>query len=306
MIKLIFLLYFLFTLDVFAAKQIVLTVDDLPGWNLQTDTKPTFLDLMSDVLVKEKIPATGFVIGKLATKSEIHLNALKTWASKGLPLANHTWDHVKYSTQTVKEFLEGVNKTEKILLPLRKQYGPWPLAFRFPMLNQGDSAEQEMAANKYFQDTKTLHAHVSVDTSDWAFAQYYSKFLLTNPTKLKKLEELYLDHIFDCLDWAEQASNTIYQEQIPQIILLHANAINGNMLQTIIEGLKKRDYTFISLEQALNDKAYVNYKHKIAYQPSDNYYFHMSHILNKPLPSGRDRSSYQYFVDYWEPKIKAL
>jgi len=306
MIKLIFILSFLIISSAVSAKQIVITVDDLPGWNMPIESNPNFLDLIGDALAKEQIPATGFIIGKLASQSDGHSQALERWASKGLPLANHTWDHVKYSSQTVKEFLKGVNKTEDLLSPLRKKYGPWPLAFRFPMLNQGSSLEQEAAANKYFQDTKTLHAHVSVDTSDWAFAQYYSQFSLSDPSKLKKLESLYLDHIFDCLDWAEQASSAIYQEQIPQIILLHANALNGSMMKSIIDGLSKRGYAFISLEKALNNKAYLNYKHKIAYQPSDNFFFHMSHMLNKPLLAGRDRSSYQYFKDYWEPKIKAL
>ncbi|MCB0348518.1 MAG: polysaccharide deacetylase family protein [Bdellovibrionales bacterium] len=306
MINLIFLLPLLIASNVFAAKQIVITVDDLPGWGLPAGTNPNFLDLIGDALVKEQVPATGFVIGKLASQSSDHALTLERWASKGLPLANHTWDHVKYSSQTVQEFLVGVERTENILLPIRKKYGPWPLAFRFPMLNQGNTLEQEVAANKYFQDTKTLLAHVSVDTSDWAFAQYYSQFLLQDPSKLKKLEDLYLQHIFDCLDWAEKASDHLFSKQIPQIILLHSNSLNGKLMGAILDGLKQRGYTFIGLEKALNDKVYASYKYKIIYQPADHFYFHMSNILNKPLPSGRDRSSYQYFKDYWEPKIKAL
>lgn len=288
------------------SKKIVITVDDLPGREIQKSSPSDFLAQIVDTLKAEKIPATGFVIGRLASQSERQLNALLYWARHGLPLANHNWDHVEYSSQTVEQFLEGVRKTEDLLKPLRIKYGPWPLAFRFPMLNQGDTPEKEKAVNKYFADTKTLFSHVSVDTSDWAFAQYYENFLKNTPEKTVKLEKLYLAHVLDCVEYAESALQAVFGKQIPQIILLHANQLNCKMMGEIIKILRQRGYEFTGLEKALNDSAYLAYKYKIAYQPADHFFFQMAQVLSKSLPQGPDCSSYKYFQTLWEKKIKSL
>jgi peptidoglycan/xylan/chitin deacetylase (PgdA/CDA1 family) len=285
-----------------AEKLIVITVDDLPAWG---DQSLKVLKPIADELSASNVPATGFVIGKLAQGEEA-LKSIHYWAAKGLSLANHSWDHKKYSNQTVQDFFDGIQKTEDILKRIRKNFGPWPQAYRFPMLDQGDTEEKLMAANEYFFKSKTLLAHVSVDTSDWAFAEHYAKFIKqTDSHRMAKLESLYIDHIFDCLNYAEDASERIFDGQIPQILLLHANFLNAKMMGDIVKGLKNRGYKFVSLEVALNHPAYLPYKYKIAYQPADHFFFHMSHVLQRPLPSGPDRTSYRYFQNYWEKKILA-
>ncbi|HLE12712.1 MAG: hypothetical protein A2504_16885 [Bdellovibrionales bacterium RIFOXYD12_FULL_39_22] len=295
-----------FTSYAHAEKVIAITVDDLPGWESQNQNIQPFLRQITDTLNAELIPATGFVIGKLAAQSNVQIQSLHYWASHGLILANHTWDHEKYSSQSVDEFLVSLNKTQAFLKPFQTQYGPWPFAFRFPMLNQGDTKKQEIAANNYFFETQTMLAHVSVDTSDWAFAQYYRDFLTTDFKKANKLTEIYLEHIFDCVSYAEEASDKIFSKQIPQIILLHANQLNGKMMKSLIKGLRARGYSFISLEAALSSDVYLQFKYKIAYQTNDHFFYHMSKVLNKSLPSGPDRSSYEYFQTYWEKKISEL
>jgi peptidoglycan/xylan/chitin deacetylase (PgdA/CDA1 family) len=149
------------------AKSIVITIDDLPGRRAPTATAKQSLEKIANILVKYHVPATGFVIGELATRSPENTTAIENWANAGLSLGNHTWTHRKYSALSVDEYLLEIQKTEEFLRRFRKQADA-VLTFRFPMLNQGDTKEKEDAINKYLQKTNTLLAHVSVDTSDWA------------------------------------------------------------------------------------------------------------------------------------------
>ncbi len=251
------------------------------------------------------MPATGFVIGHLGSESNGNREALRIWAEARLPLANHSWTHSRYSKITKEEFISELRNTEKLLESYRKRFGPWPLAFRFPMLDQGDTKEKEKVANDYFNSTNTYLAHVSIDTSDWAFAKYYNNFISENPTAIKKLEDLYLEHIFDCVAFSEEASEKIFSKQIPQIFLIHANSLNAAVLGKIIEGFRQRQYKFISFPEAMNDVAYQPYQHKIVHQPSDHFFLNMSSLQGIQL-SKPDKSSYQYFQSHWEPKIKKL
>ncbi|OFZ82205.1 MAG: hypothetical protein A2583_04695 [Bdellovibrionales bacterium RIFOXYD1_FULL_53_11] len=287
--------------------KIAVTVDDLPGWHLvKSGNAQKTASLFASVFKQHKVPATGFVIGALASRTKDSMNALTVWSNAGLVLANHTWDHVPYDKSSTKEFWSGVARTEKLLAPFYKRYG-WNRIFRFPMLNQGDIPEKETAANEYFFSTKTLLAHVSVDTSDWAFARYYDQFTETGDlTAIKNLEALYFKHIMDCVKYAEEASAAIFSKQIPQILLIHANQLNAVMLPDILKELRLQKYDFISLESVLDSPEYRPFRYKIIYQPADHFFYHMSHELKRDLPQGLDRSSYRYFKSYWEPQIKKL
>ena len=283
-----------------ATKQIALTFDDLPGWGYAGHTTVQGLSKIAHTLQNQHIPATGFLIGGKTADAPDHMEAVEAWAKAGLPLANHSWSHQKYSSISIETFIDELKRTENLLEPLRKKYGPWTLAFRFPMLNQGDTPEKEAAANAYFEATGTLLAHVSVDTSDWAFANYFND---APPSSVAKILRLYQEHILDCLSYAEEASQQIFGRQIPQILLLHATGLNASALPSLLKQLRVHGYEFITLDAALSSTPYSPYRHKIVYQPSDHFYFHMAHVLNKTLPTP-DRTSYRYFQEHWEPQLK--
>ena len=306
----IFVLFFIFNSWAVASpnKQVAITIDDLPGWQpVNQGIAEKILTSLSSALKKEKVPATGYLIGELSQRTVDAKRAIEIWASTGLALGNHTWNHISYSKADSKDFWDGVKKTELVLEPLRNKYGPWPLSFRFPMLNQGNTQDKKLAADEYLEKTKTLLAFVSIDTSDWAFAQYYDEAIEKNDAKkMKAIQSLYLNHIFDCIDYAEKASKAVFLKQIPMIILLHANSLNAKKLNEIILHFKKLSYSFISITDALNSEMYLPYRYKIPYTPSgDNFFAQMGHILIKDLPQP-DRSSYDYFHKYWEPKLKNL
>jgi hypothetical protein len=58
-------------------------------------------------------------------------------------------------------------------------------------------------------------------------------------------------------DYFERQSMELFGREVPQILLLHANALNADCLPALLAQLKNRGYAFISLEEALKDPAYA-------------------------------------------------
>ena len=57
-------------------------------------------------------------------------------------------------------------------------------------------------------------------------------------------------------EFAEMLSLQSFRREIPQVLLIHANQLNANTLDTLLTLLERRGYRFITLDQALADPAY--------------------------------------------------
>ncbi len=54
----------------------------------------------------------------------------------------------------------------------------------------------------------------------------------------------------------EGLSQDLFTDEIPQILLLHANNLNADIFHDLINMMRSRGYSFISLREALSHPAY--------------------------------------------------
>lgn len=73
---------------------------------------------------------------------------------------------------------------------------------------------------------------------------------------MQKVGKAYLPYVERELDYWERQSVKLFGREIKQILLFHANTINAQYFGQIAKMLKKRGYKFITLNEALQDKAY--------------------------------------------------
>ncbi len=71
-----------------------------------------------------------------------------------------------------------------------------------------------------------------------------------------RLASAYLDYMEAMVAYYEGQSRALFQREIPQVLLLHANALNARLLPDLVNRLRSRAYAFIDLETALRDPAY--------------------------------------------------
>jgi peptidoglycan-N-acetylglucosamine deacetylase len=247
--------------SIFAQRQIAITFDDLvfvPNDDIkqiQTLTKK-----LLTTLKKNKVPAIGFVNeGKLNKPNEFEARTaiLKMWIDAGFELGNHTYSHIDMFKATAEEFQADLLSGEVVTKKLLANQGKQERYFRHPFLNTGASPEKKSAFDKIIADNHYTVAPVSVDNGDYIFAAVYSDALKKNDRELmKRISDAYIPYMDSVLNFYEKQSKTLLGYELKQILLVHANTINADHFGAMIQMMKKRGYDFISLEEALRDKAY--------------------------------------------------
>jgi peptidoglycan-N-acetylglucosamine deacetylase len=253
-----------FTIPAHAQRQIAITFDDLifvPNDNVE-QVKMLTTKLLK-TLRQNKVPTIGFVNeGKINRQNEIEARTgiLKMWIDAGFELGNHTYSHIDMFSATPEKFEEDLVRGEQITKKLLAAKGKKEIYFRHPYLNTGASLEKKIAFDKIIAAHNYIVAPVTVDNSDYMFAAVYADAMKKNDRALmQRVAEAYVPYMNAVLEFYEKQSQTLLGYEIKQILLVHANPLNADHFGAVIAMMKKRGYKFISLTEALTDKAYQSH-----------------------------------------------
>ena len=86
-------------------------------------------------------------------------------------------------------------------------------------------------------------------------ARSRSRLKAADPAAGRVVEE-YLRYMERVVAYYEQQSRALLGREIPQVLLLHANALNAVALDPLLDMLERRGYDFITLERAQRDPAF--------------------------------------------------
>jgi peptidoglycan/xylan/chitin deacetylase (PgdA/CDA1 family) len=262
--KLILLFLLFSTVTVVAQeRQIAVTIDDLPVVSPRDDLKIR-QSITKNLIAKVKkanVPAIGFVNeNKLYAddkRVEAEVDLLRIWLDSGFELGNHTFSHVNIADVSLDkykaEILQGEIITKELLeaKSLKMQY------FRHPYLWTGLSLDIKKDLGNFLGEHNYTIAPVTVDNADYIFAAAYEKAFAKGDKKLmKQIGKVYVPYLDSKMDYWERQSVKLFNREIKQILLLHANFINSVYFGEVANVLKKRGYKFIKLEDALKDEAY--------------------------------------------------
>ena len=247
------------------ARQIAITIDDLPV-NYMTDLGVAGWERVTSGLLHElkdhSVPAIGFVnLGKLYSEEgrldERRLFLLRQWLEAGFELGNHTFSHLDLHETSLAEFTEDLLRDEDILRGLCEDHGRELEFFRHPLLHTGRDMEAKQGLEKFLRDHGYRIAPVTMDNSEWLYARAYDIANLKGDTGLKKrIAAAYLDYMDRVFAYYESQSRALLGREIKQVLLIHANTLNSEHFGDLARILKKRGYRFISLAEALKDRAY--------------------------------------------------
>ena len=81
-------------------------------------------------------------------------------------------------------------------------------------------------------------------------------YLIERSLLAKRLGEDYLRYMEEIFAFWEDVAQDVVGRPIPQVLLLHANAINADHFDRLAGMMKRRGYRFVSLGEALRDEAY--------------------------------------------------
>jgi peptidoglycan/xylan/chitin deacetylase (PgdA/CDA1 family) len=246
------------------ARRVAVTFDDLPmtgdGGRSTGEQVRENLKKIAAALTSNRVPAIGFVNeNKLNApgQREARTNALRGWLNAGLDLGNHTYSHKYFYDTPLAAFEMEVVNGEPVTKQLLKARGKKIRYFRHPFLNTGRTLAEKRAFEKFLAARGYAVAPVTIDNSEWIFAREYADALVKNDVeKARRVEAGYVPYMETMFEFYEQLSRDLFGREIPQILLVHANQLNGDHFAEMIEMMRRRGYQFITLDEALNDPAY--------------------------------------------------
>jgi peptidoglycan/xylan/chitin deacetylase (PgdA/CDA1 family) len=244
-------------------RQIAVTIDDLPVVSPRRDlkTRQEITKNLLDKIKQAKTPVIGFVNeNKLYAgdkRDEPQVDLLRSWLKQGLELGNHTFSHMSLHDNPLDKYEANILQGEIITKELLQAQGLKMRFFRHPYLWTGLSLEIKSELAKFLSDHQYTIAPVSIDNADWIFALAYEKAFEKKDKKLmKQIGEAYVPYMDAKMDYWERQSVKLFNREIKQILLIHANFINSEYFDDLTKMLKKRQYKFVTLEEALTDEAY--------------------------------------------------
>lgn len=239
-----------------------ITVDDLPCTNCH-DTENARV-VMNGILYALRMhhgKATGFVNeGKLHRDGALdqeRTGLLRTWLLAGHELGNHTWSHIAVNTATLDEYKEDVLKGERICRPLMEEFGKQLTYFRHTQLRTGPTIAFRDSLNAFLDAHRYITAPVTMDNDEYIFAYCYDHARqLGDSAGMRIVAYEYLQYMNDVVRHYERLSRDFLGYDMRHILLLHANRLNADHLDALLQQLKQRGYTFVTLKEALADSAY--------------------------------------------------
>ena len=244
-------------------RLMAVTFDDLPVISLRRDIasqRQLTLKLLR-AITSNRVPVVGFVNeSKLRTDGKLdeqRVAFLRMWLDAGLELGNHTFSHPDLHSTPLDAFEEDVIRGEEVTKQLLEARGRQLRYFRHPFLHAGNSIEKKREFEGFLSARGYRIAPVTIDNSEWIFARAYENALLRGDKPMaRRVAETYIPYMKDKIAYFEQQSDDLFGYQIKQVLLVHANALNADYFDKLCRMIKKRGFAFITLDEALTDKAY--------------------------------------------------
>jgi len=244
-------------------RRVAVTFDDLPA-NSYRGTTEAFVrvtDLLLAGLIRNDLPTIGFVNEtKLYAEGQLdeaRVDLLKQWLDAGFELGNHSFSHPDFNTTALDEFEADVLAGERITRQLMADDGSKLRFFRHPFLRTGRSLEKREAFESFLSEHGYRVAPVTIDNQEWIFARAYDHAEVRGDLDLAgRIADSYLDYMDSIFGYYEAQSQALLGYELPQILLLHANQLNADVIDRLLEMIRTRGYEFVTLEEALEDGGY--------------------------------------------------
>ena len=245
-----------------AARTVAVTVDDLPfvGYGLPLDAVRALTRDLVSALSARRVPAVAFVCeDRLFVPGEVdeRIALLTEWLDAGMELGNHTWGHPGLTRTPVPAMKDAVLRGEVVTRWLLERRGRTMRWFRHPYTQTGPTREAKEEFEAFLASRGYAVAPFSIEHEDWVFASADAKLAAEHDEAARaRLLAAYLENFEARVAFYEERSRALFGREIPQVHLLHANALNARAMPLLLERLERRGYAFVTLEAALSDAAW--------------------------------------------------
>ena len=247
--------------EIHTPRAVAVTFDDLPATHGNLEEMAATTRKLLASIKKNRVPAIGFVNErKVYQGSDVDQRAvelLRMWLDAGLELGNHTYSHIGIDSASLDEYKADVIRGETVTRRLLAEKGRSLRYFRHTQLRTGPTLAYKQGLSTFLTERGYTVAPVTIDNNDYIFAQVYTLARRRGDrATMKRVADEYIPYLKRVFDHFEKLSAEFLGYEVRQTLLLHANEINADYFDQLCQMMRRRGYSFISLEEALKDKAY--------------------------------------------------
>ena len=239
-------------------RRILITIDDLPlamydSYASQEERRATVRRLTRK-LAERGVPFVGFFNmarhGRDPTLTDMWLEV------PSMRVGNHTWAHPHPRKVSLERYLEDVERGHRAVRDVAEAEQPVP--FRYPYLARGFDPKVHDAIRDKLAELDSPVVPITIDTLDWLYARDYLDALHdADEERASRLRQEWLWKIREETMIAEAFSRELFGRLAPQVLLIHANRLNADHLDLMLDWLEECGYRFVTLAETLQDPAYA-------------------------------------------------
>ena len=248
------LLIIFYNLNVFAQKQISITMDDPNSYDTPKLSWQERNDAILKALDNHKIKVALFVCGMRVDD----LNGkylLETWDNKDHLICNHSYSHLNLNSKSIScaDYINNFKKGDSII----SGYKNYTKLFRFPYLKEGNNVIKRDSIRTFLAEEKYRNGSVTVDASDWYIDSEMIKALKENDhVDLTVYKNYYIQHILDRANHYDSLAQIVFHREIEHTLLIHHSLLNALFLDDLLIALENDGWKLIDAEQAFKDPVF--------------------------------------------------
>ncbi len=244
----------------FSQKKVAITIDDAPNTQLYLDSR--LQAPLLNTLDSLDIPAAIYFNEEQLYKTTMfnkNVVLLDEYIKRNyVTVGNHSFSHARYSESTLEEYKKEVTKGEEISKQFASKYDKKINSFRFPYNDLGKDSIQQVEIEKYLKSKGYTIAPFTVSSDDWMYDKLYTNYLAKKDTvAAKRIAKAYIINTMATFAYFDTIVQEQYGREIAHIYLCHDNKLNADYLDTLVAELRAKEYTFVSMEDALTDDVYA-------------------------------------------------
>jgi hypothetical protein len=169
------------------------------------------------------------------------------------------------------------------------------------MLHTGKTPDVKNRLESFLTAHGLRQAPVTFDNSDWMFAYV---LLQARQKGDKALEERvlreYIPYMESVVEFFESRAVEMSGREFPQVLLMHANQLNLEMLPKLLDMFRRRGYRFITLREALKDPVY-SLPNNYAGPGGFSWIHRWTMSMEKQLPKRAEPDEPKWLRDAYQP-----
>lgn len=243
-------------------RKVAITIDDGPAVGAGNDLA-AYQRIQAGIVScfkAEQVPVIMFVNERQLNvdgQRDARVQILHNWLDAGFDLGNHMYSHPQLAQMQLWQFEDDLIKGEVLMRPILEARGKKLVWFRHPYLNTGSGPEFFREFHEFLAKRGYRVAPVTVDYKDYSYAGVWSR--LMRDGKKADADRVYkalVEAVDKGFEYFEKESREVLGYEVAQTLLIHCNELESVSLRDSIAVMRKRGYTFVTMEEAMRDPAY--------------------------------------------------